>query len=834
MLLGAVILGGVLAIEPAGSSRAAATATATETAPVSPWLAEQNRAVRLARQGDTSTALPILDRLHREHPEDAGIARDFTVVTAWAGRDGDAIRLYLALPPGPQPDYVLEPIALAYRHTGQPAAALALYRQGLLRSPDNAQFTAGIIRCDADLGHADEAVALAESDLHAHGERVDVLLAAGYAASAQKKLVDALRYVDRAVKLAPANAEARHDRIIVIDDMGAPQVARQLADQNPGLLSAAENRRIDGDAAAALVRWGVLEPPSEALRFAATDRAIAALDALIARWSRDGDAARGDILRARFDRMVALRDRVRMVDVVAEYEDLERNASVIPGYALDAAADAYLYLRHPEQARDLYLRCLQQDPHNPEIRVALFYAYVDLDDFDAAFHEIDNEAADQAIWFYLKGLNEPVENPDRAGADLAAGEARLYADELAEANRRVAAMADQAPNNTAYLSALANVYSARGWPRRAAQEYLISRALKPEDVATETGQARNDLDLREYREVEAALANLKQRFPENLEVRRLDRLWQVHNMAEFSLSVEQTLGSATSVQGGTGIAIDSQLYSPPVDYNWRVFAQEYASHEILPLGEGAVMLRRSGIGAEYRDRNVVASLEGTANAYGPHIDPVLDSGIDSGRGGARALVTWSVNDHWQVGGGAELFALDTPLRALGNGITANSASANVTYRESESREVSLDGEAMKFSDGDLRSSLDGTYTERLSTQPHLTVDGILGLAESHNSADSNRPYFNPRQDMLASYGVSINQVIYRRYEFIYDHHLVITPGAYWEQGFGTGGAGSVLYEQRLRANDVFETGLGVTLSRQPYDGTYDNTVALLFNMRLRF
>ena len=82
--------------------------------------------------------------------------------------------------------------------------------------------------------------------------------------------------------------------------------------------------------------------------------------------------------------------------------------------------------------------------------------------------------------------------------------------------------------------------------------------------------------------------------------------------------------------------------------------------------------------------------------------------------------------------------------------------------------------------------------------------------------------------------MSINQEIYRRYEFIYDHHLVVTPGVYWEQGFGDGGAINVLYEHRIRINDVFEAGLGVNFSRQPYDGNYENTVAVLLNVRDRF
>jgi biofilm PGA synthesis protein PgaA len=828
------ILGYALTIDVAAVVSDRATgAMAGEAAPARSWVTEQNDAVLLARRGDTAAALVVLERLHREHPEDLGVARDFVAVSAWAGRGAEAIRLFAALPTSPQPDYVIEAVAAAYRHLGQATEALALYRQGLNQSPDNVLFAAGVIRSLADLGQFAPAIVSAEADLRTHGERVDVLLAAGYAASAQKKPVEALRYIDRAMTLDPAGREAKHDRIMAIDEMGAPQIARQLADENPGVLAAAELRQIDGDAAAALVRWGVLEPPNEQQRFAASDRAIAALDALIAQWSKEGAAAQRDVLRARFDRMVALRDRVRMADVLAEYEDLKRQGVVIPGYALVAAADAYLYFRQPETARDLYLRGLAVDPHNPDTRLALFYAYVDLDDFDAAYRQVDTAAADQSIWLYLKGLNDPIENPERATADLAAADARLYADELAEANRRVAAMAEAAPNNTRYLSALANIYSARGWPRLAAEEYEISRALKPQNVTTEVGQALNNLDLRDYRDVEAELADLERRFPENLEVQRLDRLWQVHNMAEFRLEVEPTFTSATNVQGGSGVAVDAQLFSPPIDYNWRIFADEYVAHELLPEGEGAITLRRSAVGAEYSGRDMVASLEGTVSAFGPQVDTTLESGIDRGRGGARALATWSVNDYWEIGGGAELFSRDTPLRALASGVTANSASTDVVYRESESREFRLDGEAMDFSDGNVRTSLAGKYEQRLLTQPHFTVDGIIDLAESHDSADANRLYYNPRQDALATVGISINQEIYRRYELIYDHHLVVTPGAYWEQGFGTGGAASVLYEQRVRSNDVLEASLGVNFSRQPYDGDYQNTLAILFNLRLR-
>jgi biofilm PGA synthesis protein PgaA len=811
-----------------------ARGTAAAAVAAHPWSGEQSDAVLLARHGDTESALAILARLARAHPEDSGVARDLVVVTAWAGHDDQAIRLYDALPEAAQPDYVLAAVALAYRHTGRPAESLALYRQGLRHTPRNPEFTAGEIRSLSDLHQAAPALAAADADLLVHGERLDVLLAAGYAASAEKKPVEALRYIDRAVTLDPAAREPRHDRILAIGEMGAPQIARRLADDNPGLLTQAELRRLDGDAAAALVRWGVFEPPSEARRFDASDRAIAALDALLAQWSQAGDGALSDKLRARFDRMVALRDRVRMSDVLAEYEELKGQGVAIPGYALVAAADAYLYLRQPEIARDLYLRGLAVDPLNPETRLALFYAYIDLEDFAAAYQQVDRAAADQPIWLYLKGLKEPIENPEHATADLAAADARLYADELAEANRRIAAIEEAAPNNSRARTALANIYSARGWPRYAAEEYEISRALKPLDVTTEIGQARNNLDLHAYADVEAQLAQVKARFPENREVQRLDRLWAVHNMAEISIIVAPRLGSSSTVQGDSGFAIDTEIHSAPIDYRWRIFGSEYVAREKLTAGEGALSLRRSGIGAEYRGGTLLASLETTISAFGPRFGTTLTSGIDHGRAGARALATWSANDYWQFGGSAEIFARDTPMRALSHGITANAGAANMAYRVSESRAFLLSGEVMSFSDGNQRIALAAKLSQRLVTLPRFSIDGILELAPSHNSADGNRPYYNPRHDVLAAFGVSINQVIYRRYEFSYDHHLVVSPGIYWERGFGTAGVASVLYEHRIRSNDVLEAGLGVTLGRQSYDAEYQNSVAVLFNLRARF
>ena len=69
-----------------------------------------------------------------------------------------------------------------------------------------------------------------------------------------------------------------------------------------------------------------------------------------------GSPASASQRRLQFDRIVLLRNRVRMQDAVDLSESLLRDGIDVAPYAQAAAADAYLYLRQPEKARDLFLQ----------------------------------------------------------------------------------------------------------------------------------------------------------------------------------------------------------------------------------------------------------------------------------------------------------------------------------------------------------------------------------------------------------------------------------------------------------------------------------------------
>lgn len=794
-----------------------------------PYNAEHRAAVKQARAGDVKAGLATLDRLHRDHPNNLGVARDYIVVLGWAGKHKDSIDVYRAMPPIKQPDYVIESVARSYRITKRPAEALTLYQQGKTQSPNNPSFPAGEIRSLADSKHADQAIIQAEEYLKKKGDKVEVLLAAAYAAKIKKAPVDAVRYCERALRISPGSREARHDLILAMADMGSPQVALRMAKENPGTLSQAEIRRLEGDKTAASVRWSPHEPASEADRFVATDRTIAELDKHIAGWSALGQPAHGDLLRARFDRMVAWHDRSRMQEVIAEYEQLQKDNVTVPPYAMLAAGDAYLYKHQPEKARDLYNKVLESEPKNFNARLQLFYAYVELNDFKAAYKQIDDLNSDTGVWIYLKGLPEPLPNAEREYAELAAGYARLYGEDYIEAERRIAALADAAPNNARYRAALGTLYEARGWPRRAQEQFQIGVAsMNGRDVWNEAGEARTNLDLLRFKEAEAKTDDLVARFPENLEVQRLDRLRKVHNKAKIILDVGHAFRSATAASGGDGTSVEGTVFSPPIFNSWRLFAGERFAIEKEPGAEGSIMLLRSTAGVEFRRNQVTLSIAPTYNLY----DDVRNK--DTQRIGVRGEAKWSISDQWEIGGNGEMFSRNTPLRALNSGVTADAGNVYAYFRQNERREVRVDGVAMHYSDGNWHSGGSIDYAERIYTSPLFKIDGLILLAESQNSHDANRLYYNPRQDVLALGGARLTHTLYRRNQFAWEHSLAAKPGIYWQRFHGTNSAVAASYEHSVRSNDVFEAKVGANFSRQDFDGTTEDNVNLLLNLIYRF
>ncbi len=316
------------------------------------------------------------------------------------------------------------------------------------------------------------------------------------------------------------------------------------------------------------------------------------------------------------------------------------------------------------------------------------------------------------------------------------------------------------------------------------------------------------------------MADLVARFPEQIAVQRLARLWDVHTMRELRVAVEAGFNSgATAATGETELSIDSQLFSQPIYYNFRAFIGYLFAQADFP--EETETLHRVRVGAEYRGPGLIASGEVSYNNYG-ETDP-----------GGRLAALWMLDDYWSVEGSLEAFSRDTPLQALLNDVTANSAQLGVTYRASELFNVRLAGQVLDFSDDNVRSLGLLSLVTRLYRRPDFLIDGGIDLSISHNT-ESDVPYFSPELDSAQTASVAFEHLLYRRYENAWSHRLTLTAGNYWQENFGSDFVGGVRYEHRLLWNDVIDVSLGGGYNRQVYDGDPEDQFAILGRLTWRF
>ena len=223
-----------------------------------------------------------------------------------------------------------------------------------------------------------------------------------------------------------------------------------------------------------------------------------------------------------------------------------------------------------------------------------------------------------------------------------------------------------------------------------------------------------------------------------------------------------------------------------------------------------------------RGRDLTVEGEVSANQYG-----------HGARTGLRLSAAYDLDDHWQIGGSAERLSRDTPLRALASGVRPT-ACRPMRAGARTSAANGRCGSPSRFSDGNQRWALGLDGRERIHTTPHLKTDLTLELSSQRNSLDAERPYFNPRSDLMVLPGLRLTHTLHRRYENAWEQIGTLGAGAYTQQGYGTGGVIALGYGQRYRANDVLDMGAMVTGISRPYDGRRERELRITFDLAYRF
>lgn len=786
--------------------------------------------VAAARAGDLAEGRRLLEAALAAAPADPATLADLVVVLSWAGQDHEALRRFAALGEDGAPAYAIAAAAVSARRAGQAARAVALYRRAIAGGEAGTETRLGLALALAAAGNAAAARAtLAEAEAADPGNPRIARVAADLArpppppailpqvdaALAARRPFDALLLLDPALRAAPRDAALRRRQALALTAAGAPELA--LA-RGGDTLTAEERRRIEGAANAFLVRWGAQigspTPRDPVARHARIDAAIAALDAAIATWSPLPEAA-GAVRNTRLDRLVALRERGRMAEVLTEAAALSE-AGELPAYAREPVGDALLHARRPAEAEVEYRAVLEADPGSLTASLGLFYALSEQRRWAEARAIADRLDRDTPAFLPLRGPEPPVENWERIEAVTAGALWRLWGDDLAGAEAIAVPLAATAPMNSSLRALRGDIWRLRGWTDQALEEYETALTNAPDALDLRLGRAEALLDARRWREARAAIATLAAEFPDNAAVRRLMRRLARHDMRELEATARGGLErGARDPEFDLGL----RLYSAPIAEDWRLFAGTALRTGDTPSGR--LTSWRALAGVEWRGQDAVVTAGATLDR----------EGVD--RGGAFLTLALRLSDQWRIEAAAEATAADTPLAALAAGIHADAAGIGITWRQSDLREAAASFRIMRFSDDNTRLIGFARFQERVLNLPDWKLDLQPYAYATRNSRDG-APYFNPDSDLELGLTAALTWIAWKRYDPEFRIRLAATGGGYWQEGFGWSPVIALRWENQHALSDTLSFSYGAGWVRRDYDGRSEESASVLGALRWRF
>jgi biofilm PGA synthesis protein PgaA len=606
---------------------------------------EYDALVKAARQGQTTPAIEQLQSWHSAYPDNQNVLYDLVVIYGWAGKYDDALAYHDQLVASDKtPDYVLKSLGYSTNQVKRYADAEKIYRRLLNKTPNDIDARRGLVNALLGQNRSDDALQYVQRYLPAMSsdyKRSDVpmvMLLAQIYAQRDEPLKAAVAYQD-VLRFEPQSRDASRGYAFALAGAGMPYLAERSAGLHPNYFTEEENRQFAHGAAGTTVNYGEAQigVDHKIPRFATTDAALTENAGVTTRF--------GEKPVTQFDRMVALRDRQQMKEVVQLYQALTVGRIALPPYATAAAADAYLYLEQPEMARDLYRTAIrdanQGDAADVDSwHVALAYAYSESEQHDAAQAEADRLliATPPLANRGIPGVEAP--NEDYPTSTVLAVQVRMYADRLQQAEDRLAVLRQAAPFNAQIRQTSADLHMSREQPRAALDEYSLLQVDDPQAVGPQVGKGNALLALNQFSEAKAVLPALQKDYPENKGVQNFARQVDIYDRP--FLQVTSTFGNGGGEAGAESI-VDAQLYSAPLTNSlgdaYRVFSHvSYADGDADPGTDSgrSVSRTRVGVGLDYRVRDLTLAAE---------INHAIEN---ANRTGAVLSMTKDFSDQWHA------------------------------------------------------------------------------------------------------------------------------------------------------------------------------------------
>lgn len=770
-----------------------------------------------ARQGQYAPFLSYLQKYQLRHALTPSQVADWLQVALWAGQDDEVVKVWRRYQVYmPIPARGTAAAAQALRNQKQWQTSLTLWQQALSQAPGSDDYRIGYIKTLADARKDGEALSEARR-LVAEQASVAHLQTLSYVYLRLGKSWDQLLVDTQILDRDPQNKTALASLMATLTRNRIDSPALGLA--NSVELTPAEKRNLQLNAAAELVRLADTPSREEKARYALARTALTQYDAMIAAWHPDPQAA-PDIIRARIDRLGALYASAEYAQVIREYQSLIAQQQTVPDWAIGWVISSFIALKQIEPALTLihqhpsWLTSQQNEEHE------LFYALLDTGQYPAAQRYVARLTRNAPYIRRLYGSPTPQPNDDWLTAQSLNVHYLAATNDLPQAEARMQRLAATAPGNQGLQIDYAALLQERGLPRAAERQLKAAESLEPASLQLERQQAWVALDLQEWRQMDLLTDDVVARSPRDLNTQRLARAREIHHLSELRLSVGKGLHSDNPVSSTHDLSFETAIYSPPLADSWRLFGGHRFAEGNFEEGKGS--RRQLFAGIEWRPRDYWGELElSSVNFHGEN------------KPGVRLSAAHDVSDRWQLGGELERISQQTPLRALRNGVSANRGEGWLRWSPNERREYRFSAAASRFTDRNRRQEYTLSGKERLWQTPWLTLDLQPGLSASANSR-TDTAYYSPARDLAATAALAVDHTLYQRYDTVWSQQLLAGGGSYWQKNHAAGAITVLGYGQRLRWNNVVDTGVMLNWDKRPYDGKRENNLAITLDANIRF
>ena len=795
----------------------------TFSVPLYAATADYDALIMEARAGNREPLLNYLEGQEKQTALTPNQVADWLQVSSWANNNAETLRVwqrYNGQMVIPSRGKIV--VARALRDEKKWNESLSVWEAVLQEEPNNADARTGWIMTLADGKHNQQALTEANRWAQSHpGPESDALVA--YVYQSQGKNWDALLVASLAETKDPNNKSAKP---IIFEALSANKVSGPALDLTKTIpVSDPAKRRLELDAAAEMVRVSFTPTRNEEERFIVADQALARYDKLLAAW-KPYPEAQGDVRRARLDRIGALVVRKRYAEAISEYESLEADNGTVPTYVKRWVATALLAEQQPDKAEEMLTSIYYPNgsypvtPLKPEDHQELFDAYINNRNYPAAKQQVDDIIKDSPYMRTIYGMPTPQPNENWLLGQELLTQYYISTNDLPAAQKHSEKLARTASGNQGLRITYASVLEARGFPRAAERELKLAEAIEPSNLALERQQAYVALDLQEWRQVDELTDDILARSPDDTSTVRLARSRDVKKMSELRISGSQGISSDSPISGKNNFNVNSALYGPRFNDHWRAFASYDFGTGVFEEGKG--ISRDIGAGVEWTSRNYWAEMAVTSRNYG-----------DGQKVGGRLSGWHDFNDNWRVGGNVERLSRNTPLRALRNGISSDSADGFISWYQNERREYQLTLAGANFTDGNNRIEYGLSGKERMWTTPRITLDFTPGISGSINS-EENVLYYNPKSDFSFVPAVSAEHVLYSHYDTVWTQQVMAGLGSYWQQDYGSGPITELGYGQRIQWNNIVDAGGMLLWDKRPYDGKRERNISFAFDLNFRF